>query len=84
MSAGCATGCASVARELRDKLLILLELRDFPHIAHACAYVRGSHQFIESPMNFARSPETQATSKTYRATVAQFSRNRSSSRATNT
>jgi hypothetical protein len=71
-----------VARELRDKLLILLELRDFPEIAHACVRARGAANCTKSPMNFRDCPETQATSMTYRATVAQLSRNHTISRAT--
>jgi hypothetical protein len=71
-----------VARQLRDKLLILLELRDFPRIAHACAGARGLSENTKSPMLFRVSPETQATSTTYRATNAQPSRNHTISRAT--
>jgi hypothetical protein len=71
-----------VARELRDKLLILLELRDFRQIAHACVRARGIAKCTKSPMNFQDSPETQATSTTYRATSAQLSRNHTTSRAT--
>ena len=71
-----------VARELRDKLLILLELRDFSQIAHVCVRARVIAKYTNSPMNFQDSPETQAISNTYRATVAQFSRNHIISRAT--
>ena len=71
-----------VARRLRDKLLILLELRDFAQIAHACAGARCLGKCSKSPMLFRDSPETQATSTTYRATSAQLSRNHLTSRAT--
>lgn len=64
-----------VARQLRDKLLILLELRDFPRIAHVCACARGMASEQKTSMLFVVSPETQATSTTYRATNPQPSRN---------
>jgi hypothetical protein len=64
-----------VARRLRDKLLILLELRERLQIAHACMRARPLHVMPKLPMLFSSSCATQARSNTYRATSAQLPRN---------